>query len=43
MPIEESSLVAAASKAAKFWMKHGGFKAKVIDEEKIGQVHFIFQ
>ena len=43
MTIEESSVVAAASKAAKFWMKHGGFKAKVIDEEKIGQVHFIFQ
>ena len=43
MTIEESSVVAAASKAAKFWMKHGGFKAEVIDEEKIGQVHFIFQ
>ena len=43
MTIEESSVVAAASNAAKFWMKHGGFKAEVIDEEKIGQVHFIFQ
>ena len=42
MTIEESSVVAAASKAAKFWMKHGGFKAEVINEEKIGQVHFIF-
>ena len=43
MAIEESSVVAAASKAAKFWMKHGGFKADVINEEKTGQVHFIFQ
>ncbi len=42
MTIEESSVVAAASKAAKFWMKHGGFKADVINEEKNGQVHFIF-
>ena len=42
MTIEESSVVAAASKAAKFWMKHGGFKANVINEEKTGQVHFIF-
>ena len=42
MTIEESSVVAAASKAAKFWMKHGGFKAEVIDVEKNGQVHFIF-
>ena len=33
MTIEESSVVAAASKAAKFWMKHGGFKAEVINEE----------
>ena len=43
MTIEESSVVAAAGKAAKFWMKHGGFKAKVIDDEKIGQVHFFYQ
>ena len=43
MTIEESSVVAAASKAAKFWMNNGGFKAEVIGEEKIGQVHFIFK
>ena len=43
MTIEESSVVAAASKAAKFWMNNGGFKAEVIEEEKIGQVHFIFK
>ncbi len=40
MAIEESSVVAAASKSAKFWSTRGGFKATVIDTEKIGQVHF---
>lgn len=43
MAIEESSVVAAASKAAKFWSTRGGFKATVIETEKIGQVHFIFK
>lgn len=43
MVIEESSVVAAASRAAKFWSTRGGFKASVIDTEKIGQVHFLFQ
>lgn len=42
MAIEESSVVAAASKAAKFWSTRGGFKTTVIDTEKIGQVHFMF-
>lgn len=42
MAIEESSVVAAASKAAKFWMDRGGFKAEVISTEKIGQVHFTY-
>ncbi len=42
MAIEESSVVAAASKAAKFWLARGGFKAKVLSTEKIGQVHFMF-
>ena len=42
MTIEESSVVAAASKAAKFWMNHGGFKAEVIKTEKIGQIHFLY-
>ena len=42
MAIEESSVVAAASKAAKFWFDRGGFKAKVISTTKIGQVHFIY-
>lgn len=43
MAIEESSVVAAASKAAKFWYDRGGFKTTVISTEKIGQVHFMFQ
>lgn len=43
MAIEESSVVAAASKAAKFWMDRGGFKTEVISTTKIGQVHFMFQ
>ncbi len=42
MAIEESSVVAAASKAAKFWYDRGGFKAEVISTQKIGQVHFIY-
>ena len=42
MTIEESSVVAAASNAAKFWNSRGGFKATVINTEKIGQVHFNF-
>lgn len=42
MVIEESSVVAAASKAAKFWAARGGFKATVLNTEKIGQVHFEF-
>ncbi|MBC30652.1 MAG: hydroxymethylglutaryl-CoA reductase, degradative [Muricauda sp.] len=42
MAIEESSVVAAASKAAKFWLSRGGFKATVIGTEKVGQVHFLY-
>lgn len=42
MAIEESSVVAAAAKAAKFWSTRGGFKAYVLNTEKIGQVHFMF-
>ena len=40
MAIEESSVVAAASKSAKFWLERGGFRARVLGTEKIGQVHF---
>ncbi len=43
MVIEESSVVAAASKSAKFWSERGGFTATVLDVEKIGQVHFIYK
>lgn len=43
MAVEESSVVAAASRAAKFWSKRGGFKATVLNTEKIGQVHFLFK
>ena len=42
MTIEESSVVAAASKAAKFWLSRGGFKAEVISTTKVGQVHFMY-
>tara|TARA_R110002124_G_scaffold99337_1_gene245332 strand:- start:63636 stop:64961 length:1326 start_codon:yes stop_codon:yes gene_type:complete len=42
MVIEESSVVAAASNAAKFWLKRGGFKAEVLSTEKNGQVHINF-
>jgi hydroxymethylglutaryl-CoA reductase len=40
MVIEESSVVAAASSAAKFWQSRGGFKAEIIGATKVGQVHF---
>ncbi|MEN0005126.1 MAG: hydroxymethylglutaryl-CoA reductase, degradative [Bacteroidota bacterium] len=40
MAIEESSVVAAASSAAKFWLHRGGFKAEVLSTKKLGQVHF---
>lgn len=42
MVIEESSVVAAAAKSAKFWSTRGGFKAEVVSTIKIGQVHFIW-
>jgi hydroxymethylglutaryl-CoA reductase len=41
--IEESSVVAAASKAAKFWGARGGFKTTILGTEKIGQVHFTYE
>ena len=43
MVIEESSVVAAASAAAKFWMSRGGFKTKVLSTKKLGQVHFLWK
>ena len=38
--IEESSVVAAASSAAKFWLDRGGFHAQIVSTVKLGQVHF---
>lgn len=42
MAIEESSVVAAAAKAANFWMTRGGFKTRVISTTKVGHVHFAY-
>ena len=42
MAIEESSVVAAASNAAKFWANLGGFKTKILGVEKVGQIHFFY-
>lgn len=39
MVIEESSVVAAASKAAKFWADKGGFRTQIVGTEKVGHVH----
>ena len=43
MVIEESSVVAAASSAAKYWMSRGGFHAQIISTIKVGQVHFTWK
>jgi hydroxymethylglutaryl-CoA reductase len=43
MAIEESSVIAAASKAAKFWQNKGGFKTEVLGTTKVGHVHFDFK
>lgn len=40
MVIEESSVVAAASKSASFWAKNGGFQTQIIDVVKNGQIFF---
>ena len=40
---EESSVVAAASAAAKFWMTRGGFLTKIKGVIKTGHVHFIWK
>jgi hydroxymethylglutaryl-CoA reductase len=37
---EESSVIAAASKAAKYWAHRGGFRANIVSMTKKGQVHF---
>lgn len=40
MVIEESSVIAAASSAAKYWMDRGGFTTTILGTTKVGQVHF---
>ena len=42
MVIEESSVIAAAGKAAKFWAARGGFTAKISTTKKTGQIHFMY-
>ena len=42
MATEESSVVAAASKTAKFWASRGGFKTEILGVEKVGQIHFFY-
>lgn len=42
MVTEESSVVAAASNAAKFWYDKGGFSTTINNSVKIGQVHFTY-
>lgn len=42
MVIEESSVIAAASKAAKFWSGLGGFRVEILGTERKGQIHFIW-
>ncbi len=42
MVTEESSVVAAASSAAKFWLSRGGFHSEIISTTKVGQVHFSY-
>ncbi len=43
MVTEESSVVAAACFAAKFWFDRGGFKTEVIGTRKSGQIYFTWQ
>lgn len=43
MAIEESSVVAAASKSANFWLDRGGFRSEVVGMVKVGHVHFIWE
>jgi hydroxymethylglutaryl-CoA reductase len=42
MVIEESSVVAAAASAAKFWLDRGGIHTKILGNLKTGQIHFLW-
>lgn len=43
MVVEESSVVAAAAHASKFWAMNGGFHAEIKGLLKVGQVHFTWE
>ncbi|HJZ41292.1 MAG TPA: hypothetical protein VJ203_13075 [Bacteroidales bacterium] len=43
MVTDESSVVAAAAKAAKFWAFHGGFRTRIIATNKTGHIHFLWK
>ncbi len=43
MVIEESSVVAAAASAAKYWQTRGGFKTTILGTRKVGHVFFIWK
>jgi hydroxymethylglutaryl-CoA reductase len=43
MVTEESSVVAAAARSARFWSANGGFRVRVNEMLKNGQVHFIWK
>lgn len=43
MVTEESSVVAAAASAAKFWSEKGGFHCRIQGTVKTGQVHFLWE
>lgn len=40
MVIEESSVVAAACSAAKYWSERGGFRTEILGITKVGHIHF---
>src|SRR4030095_4299824 len=42
MVTEESSVVAAAASAAKFWLDRGGIHTKILGMLKTGQIHFLW-
>ncbi len=42
MVTEESSVVAAAASAAKFWLDRGGIHTKILGTHKTGQIHFLW-
>ncbi len=42
MVTEESSVVAAAAKSAKFWSNKGGFKTEIAGTIKVGHIHFTY-